>query len=81
ALPTQPNLKYTQHPGVYPIPNNYKIEVSWGRNERNHVQASINYVEQIPHFEIEWIHDKQKYAIVSQISPSDASAKYCNEEK
>ncbi|CAG8466198.1 17511_t:CDS:2 [Gigaspora rosea] len=62
----------------YPIPNDYQIEAFWGRNEKNHIQASIEYVEGTPHFKIEWIHNEQNYIVVSQISPSDASNKYCN---
>ncbi|CAG8591650.1 10692_t:CDS:2, partial [Scutellospora calospora] len=76
SLPPKPNLKYTQCPGQYPIPNKYQIEAFWGRNKKNHVQTSIDYVEGIPYFKIEWIHNEQNYIIVSQISPSDASNKY-----
>ncbi|CAG8787827.1 35873_t:CDS:2 [Gigaspora margarita] len=78
TLPSQPILKYTQLPGLYPIPDNYEIETSWGRSKKNYVQASINYIEKVPHFKIEWTYNEQTYVIVSPISPSDASNKYCN---
>ncbi|CAG8650505.1 9456_t:CDS:2, partial [Dentiscutata heterogama] len=42
---------------------------------------SIDYVERIPNFIIEWIYNNQKYIVVSQTSPSDASNKYCNVRK
>ncbi|CAG8551495.1 16414_t:CDS:2, partial [Dentiscutata heterogama] len=48
-------------PGLYPIPDDYQIEVFWGCSEKNHVQVSINYIERIPHFKIEWIHDMREY--------------------
>ncbi|CAG8687346.1 6257_t:CDS:2, partial [Cetraspora pellucida] len=78
SLPLKPDLKYTQRPGQYPIPNDYQIEAFWGRNEKNHVQSSIDYVEGTPYFKIKWIHNEQNYIIVSQTSPSDAFNKYCN---
>jgi len=78
SLPPKPNLKYTQHPGQYPIPNKYQIEAFWGHNKKNHIQTSIDYVEGIPYFKIEWIQNEQNCVVVSQISPSDASNKYCN---
>ncbi|CAG8477250.1 16881_t:CDS:2, partial [Racocetra fulgida] len=78
TLPLKPNLKYTQLPGVYPIPNNYKIEVFWGHIEKNHIQASIDYIEGIPNYTIEWTNNEQKYIIILQILPSDAASKYCN---
>ncbi|CAG8733769.1 18801_t:CDS:1 [Racocetra fulgida] len=64
--------------GQYPIPNKYQIEAFWGRNKKNHVQTSIDYVEGIPHFKIEWIYNEQNCIVVSQISPSDVSNQYCN---
>ncbi|CAG8513400.1 7349_t:CDS:2, partial [Scutellospora calospora] len=51
------------HPGIYPISNNYEIETFWKRNEKNHIQASINYVDKTPHYIIEWTYHKQNYII------------------
>ncbi|CAG8775499.1 19225_t:CDS:1, partial [Dentiscutata erythropus] len=58
TFPLKPNLKYTQHPGLYPIPNNYKVEVFWRHKEKNHIQASIDYVKRISNFTIEWMYNK-----------------------
>ncbi|CAG8517985.1 1951_t:CDS:2 [Scutellospora calospora] len=47
-LPLNLDLKYIQNPGLYPIPNNYKVEVFWERKEKNHIQASIDYIKNNP---------------------------------
>ncbi|CAG8790499.1 4233_t:CDS:1, partial [Racocetra persica] len=53
TLLLQPILKYTQNLGLYPVPDTYKLETSWGRSIKNYVQASIDYIEKTLYFKIE----------------------------
>lgn len=51
--PKPPVLAYTQGKGKYKIPDNYRIEATWGHCKKQRtVQCSINYVENKPVFKI-----------------------------
>jgi len=51
--PQQPILVYTQGKDKYKVPNNYKIETTWGRCKKwRTVQCSITYIKDKPLFKV-----------------------------
>jgi hypothetical protein len=73
--PPATQLKYTEAPNYFPVPDNYIIKTTWGRAKNSHtVQCSIYYIEEKPHYSI-CFGDILHHQVVSVQSPFDASVK------
>ncbi|CAG8607163.1 4814_t:CDS:1, partial [Funneliformis mosseae] len=60
-----PYLAYTRMPNHYPIPDNYIVETTYGKNMKT-VTCSINYYNEKPLYEIKFGHE----CVYSDLSPT-----------
>ena len=71
--PSATQLKYTEAPNYFPVPDNYIIETTWGRSSNSRtIQCSIYYIEGEPHYLI-CFGDNLQHQVISVQSPFDAS--------
>ncbi|CAG8767989.1 5161_t:CDS:2, partial [Cetraspora pellucida] len=49
----EPYLAYTKKPNSYPIPDNYVVETTYGKDEKT-VKCSISYINEKPRYKIEF---------------------------
>jgi hypothetical protein len=73
VYPPATQLKYTEAPNYFPIPDNYIIKTMWGQASNcRTIQCSIYYIEGEPHYLICFGNNLQ-HQVVSVQSPFDAS--------
>jgi len=71
--PSKAILAYTLPPKKYKIPDNYKIETTWGRgNNQCTIQCLINYVDDKPFFQI-WFGNHFERDVSSVKSATDTA--------
>lgn len=71
--PSATQLRYTEAPNYFPVPDYYIIKTTWGRSSNSRtIQCSIYYIEGEPHYLI-CFGDNLQYQVVSVQSPFDAS--------
>ena len=73
VYPPGVQLKHTEAPNYFPVPDNYIIRTTWGRaNNCRTIQCSIYYIEGNPHYLI-CFGDNLQHQVVSAQSSFDAS--------
>ncbi|CAG8691504.1 6328_t:CDS:2 [Cetraspora pellucida] len=72
--PPKSYLAYTRMPGHYPIPDNYVVETTYGKNEKT-VTCFINYHDKKPQYKIKFGLHENEY-ICSNLSPTAAANAY-----
>ena len=50
--PNKKLLKFTRKPSSFPLPDNYEVMTTWGKNKQNAVKCSINYENSKPVFRV-----------------------------
>ncbi|POG69387.1 hypothetical protein GLOIN_2v1777095, partial [Rhizophagus irregularis DAOM 181602=DAOM 197198] len=78
VYPPVAQLKFTEAPNYFPVPDNYIIETTWGRsNNCQTIQCSIYYIEGNPHYLICFGNNFQ-HQVVSVQSTFDVSVELHN---
>ncbi|PKC54280.1 hypothetical protein RhiirA1_477650 [Rhizophagus irregularis] len=78
VYPPVAQLKFTEAPNYFPVPDNYIIKTTWGRsNNCQTIQCSIYYIEGNPHYLICFGNNFQ-HQVVSVQSTFDASVELHN---
>ncbi|PKY59999.1 hypothetical protein RhiirA4_483217 [Rhizophagus irregularis] len=72
--PPKPYLAYTRMPNHYPIPDNYVVETTYGKNKKT-VTCFINYYNEKPYYKIKFGQDESE-CVYSGLSPTAVANSY-----
>ncbi|CAG8658447.1 26032_t:CDS:2 [Dentiscutata erythropus] len=75
VYPPNHKLKYTQHPGKYPIPHNYVVQTTYSKKKYT-VECLIAYINNKPLYQI-YFEEYLDKLVESEQSTSHAAQLYC----